>query len=501
MILTRTTSSKSKGVVSPVEMRLFGPISRDEMTLSYLEKIITTSDLDLLEVLRNLEPGCLGTILISMRSTKYIWTDHICSIPLFYNSSTLEITDNLRHNADYDISREQIDVFKSSGFTAPGTTIYSAWKRTEPECVYSISDKINKFKRTKKKLQIPHDLSEIVSNIFDDIVSRSKGRKIWIPLSGGYDSIFILLEISKRTENYACFTYGPTVNKEMENAEYVTTILNSEWHKVPLVDPHVPHLTGWPDIESYLLENFNGFTTPPINDVYQIEQLKKDGYIVDGDTIINGQSGDFATGGHDYEENESSIDTYMAKHHNISKNRIQSCISKIRRDIEISVRSTPIKDELYCREKYWRQSSLVIQGQCAYTRHNLNWELPLWDKNFVEYFESLPATERYEQYFYKKYLAQRYPEVFGNFTQKRTTNFLGVSGFFLRILVKVTLSLNRNADFYYKLGAFTGHYSDHIKLLGLKRYISDFSNVQLPAGRIVLYLSNKIILEKVDPDD
>lgn len=501
MIKIEKLQRREKGKIKNVEITLYGPLARDCQIKHLITHVAQAKDLCFVRILSNLELNCLGTIKVKYENIIYIWTDHICSVPLLYNVQTCEVTHNLKHDIEYEICQEQFNIFKSSGFTEPGKTIYSLWQRTEAQCVYKINDKISKYPRVQSHKMGATDLSNIVSNIFDEIVRRSHGRKIWIPLSGGYDSIFILMEISKRTEKFACFTYGPTGNKEVENAQAAVNFTNADWQKINLSHAEFSIYSGWPRIKSYLMDNFNGYTTPPINDVYHIEELMKRKIIIEGDIIINGQSGDFATGGHDYAERESSISEYMAKHHVITKNNNPKYTLDILKSIKNDVTYQKIKDVLYQKEKYWRQSSLVVQGQLAYSHNNLNWELPLWDKRFVEYFENLDNSERLDQKHYKDYLARAYSQIFANFAQKRTTNFLGITGLFLRILVKIARLIKLKTEIFYKLGAFTGHYSDHLKILGLKRYVSRFKRSWLPAGRIILFISNDIILNEVQKND
>ena len=51
-----------------------------------------------------------------------------------------------------------------------------------------------------------------------------------------------------------------------------------------------------------------------------------------------------------------------------------------------------------------RQISYVVNGQRVYEYFGYNWEMPLWEKDFVDFYQPLPYDMKYDQKIYKDYL-------------------------------------------------------------------------------------------------
>ena len=60
-----------------------------------------------------------------------------------------------------------------------------------------------------------------------------------------------------------------------------------------------------------------------------------------------------------------------------------------------------------------RQSNYVIQGQRVYDFFKLNWELPLWDDKYLDFWSKVPYEKKYNQKLYKFMLKNNNWEMFG----------------------------------------------------------------------------------------
>ena len=119
------------------------------------------------------------------------------------------------------------------------------------------------------------------------------------------------------------------------------------------------------------------------------KSLKKNGFLNSDDVIINGQTGDFISGGHIpsvLTKNKSSIkdviNAIIEKHYGLSRN----LLTKENKNFVYKIISSSLKkidtyklslDEYY---EFWeyeqRQSKFIVSGQKAYDYLNIKWELP-----------------------------------------------------------------------------------------------------------------------------
>ena len=92
-----------------------------------------------------------------------------------------------------------------------------------------------------------------------------------------------------------------------------------------------------------------------------------------------------------------------------------------------------------------RQSKYVVNGQKVYEFHNINWELPLWDGDFVKFWTTVPGKYRFNQNLFREYLVQwNYSKVFN--LKIDITSHTGFIYLFLRILSFTLNSLSFLVD-------------------------------------------------------
>ncbi|MBT3939894.1 MAG: hypothetical protein HOF44_09335, partial [Pelagibacterales bacterium] len=154
-----------------------------------------------------------------------------------------------------------------------------------------------------------------------------------------------------------------------------------------------------------------------------IDELIKDKYISKEDIIVNGNSGDFITGGHlpkildtSIKSKDSNllfneiIESHYTKHYvlwnsllsdknkNIIKTQLLLQIKKNVYNINSNFMPQGIAEFL---EYENRQSKFVNNSQRIYEAYDLKWHLPLWDKSFMEFWSNVPLQFKKNQKLYK----------------------------------------------------------------------------------------------------
>lgn len=377
------------------------------------------------------------------------YTDHIRSWPIFFScdEAGLVLSNNARLVRD-ETSLTAIDEiscleFTMSGYVTGDKTLYSDLKCLQPGefLTWNKGAKSLSIKRYHRYIPNLADTSqtaddnmtrigEILDQSTKNIIARAEGRPIWIPLSGGLDSRILLCKLLEHGyKNIQTFTYGPRFNFEAKIARKVAKTLNVPWM---YVCPSKADIRRY--FESVERKQFWNSTDglkaiASMREFSALMWLREYKLIPDDVIILNGQSGDYITGGHLSDiwtknkefKDADFIETIINKHYSLWSNL------KTSRNIEVL--ESRIKDlaalfidengglEYAKAEEMWefdaRQVCLVANGQRSYDFFGYDWEMPLWDKELVDFCEQLPFDQKIGQSLYKKYLQNyNYKELF-----------------------------------------------------------------------------------------
>ncbi len=380
------------------------------------------------------------------------WVDHIRSWPLYY--STEENSFFLSNNArmvkerltNFSVDPVSCIEFAMSGYVAGNNTLYDQIKCMQPG-EFLIWDKKNKQLRTERLFRYIPDmtqdinpdswdqnlkkLGEIIDALTKKIISRADGRPIWVPLSGGLDSRLILCKLHEHGyKNISTFTYGPYFNFEAKIAKKVAKNLGVAWH---FVSPSMSSIRRYfkDEERKNFWESTDGLKAiSSMREFSALMCLREKKKLPNHAILINGQSGDYITGNHIspkwFENIELNMDVFydviFKKHYALwgslntednfqqLKKRIDKLISGIP-DLVDSPSKWATMEEVW--EYDARQICLVANGQRSYDFFEYDWEMPLWERELVEFCEKLPFQQKRDQRLYKDYLRQyNYQDLF-----------------------------------------------------------------------------------------
>jgi len=147
-------------------------------------------------------------------------------------------------------------------------------------------------------------------------------------------------------------------------------------------------------------------------------QLKKINYFDENDIIVNGNSGDFISGGHipnsaKYWKLSANINNLINKIFDSHFNKHYSLWNELKNNKNKNV----IKEEIFNQIKDYRnistalsphcmlelielenrQSKYVINFQRVYDFYNIKWLLPLWNKSFLKFWCKVPLKYKINQ--------------------------------------------------------------------------------------------------------
>ncbi len=337
-------------------------------------------------------------------------------------------------------------------------------------------------------------LSSSVDKIFNRMVSKINGREVWIPLSGGLDSRFILCKLkSLGYDRIRTFSYGPNKNHDAKWAKVVADRVGVPWEFVNYTRKSAYDFFWSDKRKKYWRMASNACTVPFMADELALHYLTKVHDYSDV-VVINGQSGDFISGGHvsgshlhlldpqkEY-DTEIVVNAIIAKHYMLN-NTLNEGNQDWLRD---KIRSISGLDNIkHCTGEFiskhyelWemseRQSKNVVNGQRSYDFYGIDWFLPLWDKEMVDFWKKVPYNYKVNQKLYKQYL--RHNDWFGLFNEFDPVvwNWQGASMLNVPVAKAVEMIFGKNRkNRYYELMSYFGRYSHNYAPFGFIDHVKD----------------------------
>lgn len=420
-----------KGIYIKGYIYYHGKLLSLQNTFSYIEKI--ESYKEFIAFIQTLNGSF--SIIVTKKKETWFAVDRARSIPLFYtidgnfiSDSTTDLINCLKNKNYDDISIcEQI----LSSFVYGENTAIKEIKQLQLGHCAKINNEDKKItirryythysnikSNNEDKLLINFDL--ISQNIFKRLVDSLDGRRVVIPLSGGYDSRYIVAMLKKLNyQNVVCYTYGDINQYEVQYSKKIAEKLNYEWYCIEYTDDK------WKEIydDEFLsyCEYCNNFSSVPhIQEFIALMELKKKNIIKHDDIIVNGFCGDLPAGSFvksidDIENIEYSF-SWLAEYifdqnylhvpsTPLQKELICSRIKQELKNMNIPLRNFDDFISLYeCWFTGARPSKWVVNSNRIYEYFGLEWRMPLWDNEFIEFWYSVSNILRMDTYLYQKYL-------------------------------------------------------------------------------------------------
>lgn len=274
----------------------------------------------------------------------------------------------------------------------------------------------------------PARLTAVNEALFTKLVRSLNGRPVLLPLSGGFDSRLVASGLHRAGHrDVICYSYGRTGNSEAAAADAVAAKLGYPWHYVAYNhDTSRTALLG-EAFDAYLQGGDTGAAIPFFQDFAAIQDMKRRGLVPDDAVFINGNSGDFISGNHvplsvyddmgshasAEERRRTLVSQLLTKHFSLwrdlltpeNKDRISRLLTEW---LERRVPADLPPDMMYAAwealESNARQSNFVINGQRVYEYFGHLWRLPLWDNDYLSFWESVPPRQKRAQVLYRETL-------------------------------------------------------------------------------------------------
>ncbi len=377
------------------------------------------------------------SLVINRDDRVFIAVDRLRSMPIFYQYSGEEllISDDAKLIKDR-IDNNSIDPiklleFKLTGYTIGNSTLLDNVKQVQAGelIIVKMEDPLNiesKFYSnhlhsnftTSKEEELFKELEIVSTNIFKRVVKSARNKMIVVPLSGGYDSRYILAMLKKEGyENVVCYTYGREDSFEVRISREVASKLGYTWYFIKYDKTSWDKMLSKDGIE-YFESSHNYSSLPHIQDYIAIEYLNNKRLIDDNAIIIPGFCGDLLGGSYlmhdkdlkDILLNNKTLSEYIYRKHFNLFNYHGNMKEKIINNIGKFIDDYEIKDEedlISINEHFFtchKVSKFVINSLRVYEHFGYEWRMPLWDNELTDFWYKIKRDKREGGYLYNKYL-------------------------------------------------------------------------------------------------
>ena len=379
-----------------------------------------------------------GSFSLVIENNRFLFAavDRIRSYPLFYKRDPEKV--EVSHSAESllsgmnekKISPSSFLQFAMSGYVLSRNTLLQELYQLQPGEMLLWDKQQHQFnicsyyrylpipeKSLNKELLID-ELSVVLDTVIDELIITSNGRPIYIPLSAGLDSRFLLAKlVEKKYDNVHAFSYGIKGNHEMQHARYIAGRLKVPWTSLPADCNQAYNLFNSTLKKDYEKFSANYSSIPSYTEFQSFFTLVDKKMIPHDAIIVNGQTGDFISGGHvrsqvlsKNNKRDHVYEYIFEKHFSLWRQLktkenfliIKSMLNEQLQHLDIEQYSPAA-----CYEHWeWleRQSKYVVNGQRLYDFFDLSWSLPYWHGDVMAFWSKVPYSLKVNQRLWVDYL-------------------------------------------------------------------------------------------------
>jgi len=483
--------------------------------------ILSSSNLSDIDALLKKEKGVFSYIITGSNFI-FASVDRIKSYPIFYGvdqHQKLHVSNcpyQIKEQAKLsELDHQAMLGFSMTSYTLGNKTLYESlyqlqageyllWQyNTAKLIVHRYYRYLPKEDKTLSRQDLIAEQASIMDNVIARVINKANGRLICLPLSGGLDSRILLTKlVEKKYDRIKVISYGLSGNFEAKMAKQVAKQLKVAWQFIPAKPHHAKKLYHSQQRLDYAKFISALHTVPSYLEYEALIYLNQQGVIPQDSVIVNGQSGDFITGGHlpklltdkDTPNFDDLVTAAIRKHGSLWSQLInQENIDYIRQQI---IDSLPYSDynalskaDLLASYESWewqeRQCKAVIKGQRLYDFFHYDWALPLWDPELMDFWAKVPFEWKLNQNLYIEYLQTYYPKLFNPLrpiAQPWVTRFKWIPVF--AKLYGLCQGKEKKDDYYKRMYYYATDYNQYA-LISRKYYLAHYKNTRGPVPFLV----------------
>ncbi len=317
-------------------------------------------------------------------------------------------------------------------------------------------------------------MDETFTHAAKRLIAYLDGRCAVVPLSGGHDSRLVVYYLKKLGyDNIVTYTYGPKGNPETTTSEQVAKYLGLPWHFVEYEPKKLQDLFC-KEFEPLVDYFSNGVSSVCVQDWYAVDFLHKSGVLPEDAVFVPGHSFDCIAGSFilpGYVQNETRtkqqlFSDILWKHYSEGQ-RILSSHKKAYYEALIESQFPENTPEILSCDRAFnlyqdynlreRQAKYICTQPKLYEYYGYDWYLPLWDKELIDFWETIDIRSKYNRTLFFEFTRWQYGDLMDaapvadvKDKTKKKVNMNPV----VRLVRKIS-QLVHYVDFHYCLAYFT----------------------------------------------
>ena len=334
------------------------------------------------------------SILVETGEHFFIAVDNIRTFPLFIyqTDKAISICDHI-HPEKASWNYKAMHQFQKVYCTLENTTLLNEYRQLQAGEYAVIEKKDQKatiksyFKHTDAKSTLSIEEAEHI--LINNTLNYANNRTILIPLSGGYDSRYLLaLLLDKGYTNIQCFTYGKKDSYEVLLAKNVCEKLKVKWQFIEYTNELLQHFFS-EEWEHYSCLNHQFSSLPHEQDFFALHYLKENNLLPHDAVVMNGYCQDILAGSFIEPVKQFDLKNFINYKHDL-KTEPASCENSWTGYQEWLVKN--------------RLSKFIVNSVRVYAYFGLDFYLPFWNSTWCQFWYSLPLEKRKNQTFYTNHL-------------------------------------------------------------------------------------------------
>lgn len=389
--------------------------------------------------------GCFA-IAMEKHGETWIAVDLARSIPMFISCDGQFVSDSAEEiRRDMGIHIHDVeDVFLAEMLlttnTSNGHTVYREILQCDLGQTAQIKNgrvsfdyyyrHVNFQKVNQSKDEWLEELSQITDRISERLVSSLDRKTAVVPLSGGYDSRYVVSMLKKKGyQDVICYAYGNREDYDVMYSKKIAESLEYKWYFVEYSKEKWDKFFDERNsgVDEYFKDIHNHCSLPHIQDYIALSILIKEGKIPPDSVVIPGFGGDIPAGAIIPKESEvKNLDPFEISKWIYHQHFINTTVSKKVKDEviqNIQRYITGLKEEISSFTDFasvydawftgYRSSMYIINSNRVSEHFGLQWRLPLWDKEFLDFWYRMPVRYRHGCSLYIEWLFSNLFEPFG----------------------------------------------------------------------------------------
>lgn len=339
------------------------------------------------------------SVIIETTTSFLVAVDIIRTFPLFIHKTETGIilSDAIKiENAEWN--EPEINNFRKVYCALENNTLLKTWQQlqageyaviSKDDASVMIKSYYHHARQDIKEAAFQQKLSALETQLVDNAITYAGNRTILIPLSGGYDSRYLLALLKEK--NYPkieCYTYGRKDSYEALIAKNVCEKLNIKWHFIEYTNTLLQAFFSetW---SNYAAVNHPYVSLPHEQDFFALYYLKQNNLLPEGAVIMNGFCQDIHAGS--FIEPVKNFDIQKFIYHKYH----------LKPSLQIYENSWNGYQEWLVKN---RLSKFIVNSVRVYEYFGLDFYLPFWHTDWINFWYSLSIELRLNQQFYNDYL-------------------------------------------------------------------------------------------------